>query len=186
MRRFLFLLVLVFILTGCKNTNAEMDRALSLRNRIASADLCSFTAEITADYQAECYVFKMDCIADGQGNVKFTVKEPETISGITGQLSDEGGKLTFDDKYLVFAPLVDGQITPVSAPGLFLKALRSGYITGCSETDRGFLLQIDDTYQNEKINFSVYTDSKDFPCGVEIYWQGRRVVTILVENFTIV
>lgn len=186
MRKRLFVLVFVFILAGCKKTNAEIDRALNLRNRIISADLCTFTAEITADYQTECYVFKMDCTSDGQGDVKFTVKEPTSISGITGEISDESGKLTFDDKYLVFAPLVDGQITPVSSPGLFINALRSGYISGCTETDNGLLIQIDDTYQNENLNYSVYTNSNNLPCGVEIYLQGRRVVTIIVENFTIV
>jgi len=43
-----------------------------------------------------------------------------TISGITGSLSQNGGKLTFDDKALAFDVMADGLVSPVFsffAPG---------------------------------------------------------------------
>ena len=57
----------------------------------------------------------MDCQCDSQGDLTFAVTAPETITGITGKVSDAGGKLTFDDTALQFDLMAEEQVTP-SAP----------------------------------------------------------------------
>ena len=186
MKKIIAILFLSVILCGCNDSDSDINRALELRNNLISAKQCSFTVAITADYPSACYAFKMDCTSDDQGDIQFVVKEPETISGIAGQISGEGGKLTFEDKYLVFATMADGEITPVSSPWLFLSALRSGYISGCAKEEDGMTIVCNDSYHDNQAEVHIKTDSNCIPVAAEIYWQGRRVVTMIVENFTIV
>ncbi|MFR3326027.1 MAG: hypothetical protein ACLTR8_16550 [Oscillospiraceae bacterium] len=62
------------------------------------------------------YTFSMDCQCDSQGNLTFAVTAPETITGITGKVSDAGGKLTFDDTALQFDLMAEEQVTPRQRP----------------------------------------------------------------------
>lgn len=185
MKKILTFVISVMFLCGCSSGERNVDRAMALRNSVVSAKSCTFSVEITADYQSEYYNFKMDCNSDDSGNIHFTVSQPETIAGITGEISSDGGKLTFNDKYLVFAPLVDGWITPVSAPWIFMEVLRSGYISGCSNEEGKISVLLNDTYQGETVDVTIGLNENDLPDVIEIFWQGRRVVTMGVENFTI-
>lgn len=186
MRRVLAATMIVLILCGCSSTSNGLNRALKLRESMLQAEKCTFSATITADYGEKVYDFKLDCSVDSQGNVNFVVTEPQTISGISGCLTEDKGELTFDDQVLLFETLADGQISPVSAPWLLIHTLRSGYIRGCENSSDGIHVQIDDSYKEDALLVDVWTDKFDMPIRGEIYWQGKRVVTIDVENFTIV
>lgn len=177
------ILCIIFLLTGCKSTNSGVDRAVALRNQLAECNGCTFSAKITADYGENIYTFSMDCTVDKEGNLTFTVTEPTTISGITGTISTSGGKITFDDKALAFQMMADGQITPVSAPWLFIKTLRSGYLKGCSDEENGYQISIDDSYEEEALHLNIWVEGNTPKFG-EIFWNNRRVLTITVENFT--
>jgi len=182
MKRALAVLIAVFLLTGCKN-GGSVDRALVLREQLLKSNGCSFDALITADYGQYVYTFEMHCAVDRQGDLTFTVTKPETISGITGRITSEGGKLTFDDQVLAFEMLADGQITPVSAPWLLVRSLRSGYIASCGDDDSMTRIGIDDSYREDAIRLDVWLGTDDLPFRGEILWQGRRVVSVEVKNF---
>ncbi len=182
MRRILAILTTLLMLCGCSQSDSRMDQALSMRDAILSGNGCQFGVTITADYQDVYYVFAMDCHVDSTGKLTFEVKEPETICGITGIISAEEGKLTFDDKVLIFATMAEGYITPVSAPWLFINALRGGFIKGCAQEDNGILITIDDSYMDEAIQLNIRTVD-DVPVFTEIIWKNRRVVTMNVETF---
>ena len=127
MKKGLALVCLVFFLTGC-SAESELEQGMAFRDSLLSGKGCSFEASITADYGDELYVFTMDCKGDNLGNVEFRVIAPETISGITGTISEAGGALTFDDTALHFDLMAEDTLSPVSARWIFLKTLRSGYI----------------------------------------------------------
>ena len=162
-----------------------MDRAINLRQKIANSEKCFFEVEITADYQDSYYQFSMECEFDATGAVKFVVTKPDSISGITGSVSAEGGKLTFDDRSLLFATLADGQITPVSAPWLFMKGLSGGYIMGCGAERDGLLLSVKDSYDEDSFLIEIYTDDQDLPVSADLYWKNCRVISLRVKNFRI-
>ena len=184
MRRMLLsLLCVIILLSGCGTSDFSINKAMTIRKKLLDSNGCSFKATVTADYGKEIYQFSMDCQVDKDGNVTFTVLTPESISGISGKISDEGGAITFDDTVLAFQMLADGQVTPVSAPWLLIKTLRSGYLNGCANTDKGFQISIDDSYAEESLHLEIMTVDLS-PVSAEIYWQGRRVLTLLVENFT--
>ena len=173
----------LLLLSGCKGNENSLDRAVALRNRVLQGNGCSFSATVTADYGEQIYVFKMDCKTDREGNLTFTVAEPVTIAGITGKVSSSGGTITFDDKALAFQTIADGLVTPVTAPWLLMKTLSSGYLKDASPTEQGFEISVDDSYAEESLQLRIRT-AGDLPAFAEIFWQGRRILTLAVEDFS--
>lgn len=184
MKRIAALLCMVLLLSGCTGTDQSMNRAMAFRSQLLAAGGCSFDADITADYGDKSYTFSMACTADDRGMVSFSVTKPETISGITGNVAATGGKLTFDDKALSFALMADGLITPVSGPWVLLKTLRSGYLTSCGQEGEYLRLTIDDSYEADALHLDIWLGEGDLPVRGEILWQGRRLLSISVTNFT--
>ena len=182
MRRIWMVLLVVF-LTGCSTKNSEMDRALAVRNQLLKCSGVAFQVQITADYGETVYQFSMDCTADNQGNLSFQVLTPETIQGITGTVSTDGGKLTYDGTLLAFDLLADGQISPVSAPWLLIKTLRGGYISSCTQEEDAFRLSVDDSYADDALHLEIWLDANEIPYRAEIYWQEKCVVTLCVSDF---
>ena len=162
------LLLILLLLSGCANARDQIDRALGLRSRLLQGEGCSFTAGITADYGDQLHTFTLECRGDRQGNLAFTVTEPETIAGITGIISGDGGKLTFDDTALDFPLLADGQVTPVSAPWLLLMTLRGGYLTGAGEEGELLRLAVDDSYEEDALHLDIWLDGEDRPVQADI------------------
>ena len=78
--------------------------------------------------------------------------------------------------------MADGQVTPVSAPWLLIKTLRGGYLKACAPSDGGIEISIDDSYEEDALHLRICT-AGDVPASGEIFWQGRRVLTLTVENF---
>lgn len=178
------LLILLCFLSGCSGASKEIERGMALRSKILKASECSFDAAITADYGDKLYSFSMACQADTQGNLTFTVTAPETLAGISGRVGSDGGKLTFDDTALQFDLMADGQVTPVSAPWVFLKTLRSGCLTSAGTEDGVLRLSIDDSYADDALHLDIWLDGEDLPARAEILYGGRRILSVAVTNFT--
>ena len=182
MRRILTCFCAVLVLTGCASSSGgEMNRALALRGKLLKAESWGFQAEISADFGEKVYDFGMDCQADDKGNVAFTVTAPETISGITGEISAQGGKLTFDGTALDFGLLADGRLSPVSAPWV----LRGGSITGVGEQDGRLVLNVNDSYKDDALTLDVTLDENDLPARAEIFCQGKRILSMTLKNVVI-
>ena len=141
MKRWILLLLIAVLLCGCSAGTAQMDRALALRGKIQQNEV-AFDVELTADYGDKIYSFSMECQGDKLGNLRFKVTEPKSIAGITGLVSKDSGKLTFDEKVLAFDMMADGLISPVSGPWVMLETLRSGYLTSCGKKEICFALPL--------------------------------------------
>ena len=151
MKRIIAAVCLLVLLAGCSGKHEEMDRAMALRSKLL-AQGAAFDAEITADYGKELYTFSVACQLDVQGKLSFSVTAPESIQGIGGEISTAGGALTFDEEALSFPLLADGQVTPVSAPWVLMRTLRSGYLTSCGLEGDTLRIAIDDSYEEHKKN----------------------------------
>lgn len=178
------LLIVLLFLGGCSGKQEELERAMTLRAKLLASE-CSFDAKITADYGDKLYVFAMTCQGDSRGNLAFTVTEPESIAGITGIISQDGGRLTFDDTALAFPLMADDQLTPVSAPWIFLKTLRGGYLTSANTEEELLHLTIDDSYEEDALQLDIWLDVQNHPVQADILYDGRRILTVQVSNFTL-
>lgn len=185
MKRTAAVILVLLMMSGCFHPQTGMDQAVLLREKILASQSCSFTAEVTADFGDTVYSFVMDCEADKEGNILFRVEEPESISGITGRIDASGGELTFDDQVLAFSMLADGELSPVSGPWLFLKALRSGYLTSCGVEEPYLRMTIDDSYESDAMQVDIWVNEEMVPVHADILWQGRRILTVSIENFQI-
>lgn len=186
MRRGLLWIMIALLLCGCTRDEENLKPALDLRRKLQSASSCSFECEITADYGDAFYTFVMQCTADKSGELKFEVVEPDTISGITGNISGDEGELTFDESVLAFDTLADGYITPVASPWVMVNALKSGYITSCGKYDGGYRIALNDTYEDDALQLDVWTDEFGNPIQCDILYKERRCLSLQVKGFTIV
>lgn len=185
MKRTGVLIVLLMFLTGCSGESKVLDRGMELRAKLQRAAQTNFTADITADYGDKIHTFSMNCQGDAQGNVTFTVTAPESIAGITGTVADGAGKLTFDDTALHFDLLTDEQLSPVSAPWVLLKTLRSGYLTSAGMEGEQLRLTIDDSYEEDAVQLDIWLNETDLPVRAEVLYDGRNILSLAVTDFEI-
>lgn len=177
------MLLILCLLTGCSANQEPLNLAMDLRNALIEGNGCTFTAVITADYGDRIHTFSMDCITDGEGNLNFTLTDPETISGITGRFTQGAGTLTFDDSVLAFPLLADGQLAPVCTPWIFMRTLRSGYISGYAEENDKVFVYYDDSFENAVLNLEVLLDQDNMPLYTEISWNQRRILSAQIRDF---
>ena len=183
MKRILPMVLCLVFLSGCSFGKSALDAGHRLRSDILNADGCSFLATITADYGDEIYEFDLQCEFDHKGDLVFHVMKPDSISGISGKIKGKEGALTFDDQVLVFQMIADGQITPVSAPWILMKAIRGGYISACNKNQGGYYLQIDDSYEEDPLVADLWIDESCTVTRGEFLWDGRRIISIKVSDF---
>ena len=185
MRRILMLLLLLVLLSGCDGSNETFDRAMSLRTGLLQAEGCHFEAEITADYGDKTYTFQLACQADKEGNLSFTVLQPAYIAGITGKICGDGGELIFDDIALAFELQADGLLSPVSAPWVVLRALRSGYVENCVQEDGYHRMRVNDSYQEDALMLDIWFDAEQVPRQADIYEDNRRILTVIIGKYAL-
>lgn len=158
---------------------------MALRTKILKSKQICFNADISADYGDSIQLFSMDCSFDSQGNLIFDVTAPETIAGITGSISEEGGKLTFDNTALHFTLLTDEQLNPASAPWILMKTLRSGYLRAAGMEDGFLRLTIDDSYAEDALQLDIWLDESDLPRRAEVCYDGKGILTLSLKDFRI-
>ena len=185
MKRLLSVMLVVFVLSGCRSSSDEIDRVVALRTALQNKGGCSFNANITVDYGDSFTAFALSCKCDDQQNMDVTVLGPDTISGITYRISGGKGKLTFDDTAVGFEMIADDQITPVCAPWLIMKALKSGYISATSNETDGLLVRLDDSFFGTAFSVDIWLGDNDLPKYAEVIWQGKRIVSMHISDFEI-
>lgn len=185
MKKCTVLVLLLLLLSGCSGMPDEMQMGMKLRSQLLQAAGCSFTAKVTADYGDKIHTFTMNCQADSKGDTVFTVLEPDSISGITGELSGTGGMLTFDDAALCFELLAEEQLSPVSAPWILVNTLRSGCMVSACEEEDGIRLSVDDCYEEDPLRLDIWLNGENIPQRADILYDGRRILSVSVMNFVL-
>ena len=178
LKRLAPILVFLWFLTGCAGSQED---ALTLREKLLSEG-CVFQGEITADYGDTLSVFTLDCVCSPQGDVSFTVAAPESIQGITGRICAGKGTLIFDGTGLSFPLLADGQLSPVSAPWILCRTLRSGYLKSAGMEGALTRLTLDDSFEAHPIQADVWLEA-GVPIRAELCWKGEKILSITLRQF---
>lgn len=178
--RKLLLLLLPLWLCGCGP--AQVEPGLELRQRILENG-CAFRAEITADYGDSLSRFTLDCQGNPDGSLLFTVAAPEGIGGIRGTLASGTGKLQYEDKALGFPLVAEKLLSPVSAPWVFYRGLRSGNLLSSGKEGALTRLTLDDSFQEDALRLDVWLDEEGNPCRCYISWANQSYLSLNIENF---
>lgn len=173
------------ILAGCAAQENCLETGMELRAKLLKAEQVCFRADICADHGDTLDLFSVECSTDEEGNVAFTVTSPESIRGITGKLSAEKGKLTFEDSALYFPLLAQGRLSPVSAPWVLMKTLRSGYLRAAGREETGIRLTFDDSYEENALQLDVWLNEEDLPDRAEVLSEGRLIVSMEIADVRI-
>lgn len=177
-------MVILLFLSGCKSENALLQPGLALRENLLNGKGCRFQAEIKADFGDITSSFSLDCRVDNNGDLSFEVLSPESISGISGSVDQQSGKLTFEETVLTFPLLAEGEVSPVSAPWLFYKALTGGYLRTSGKDGNQIRLTVDDSFQGENLTLDIWLE-EGLPVCAEIQWQGRNILSLWISDFEI-
>jgi len=183
MRRCIALFLVIFMLCGCSKSDTNVNKGIAVRSLFMREAGVSFVADITADYGDATHEFSVKCDAAPTGDVAFTIVKPDTICGITGKITAAGGQLQFADKLLLFEPMVFGQISPVLAPWLTVKAIQGGYIRSQSQDQDGCQLMIEDTYRDVQLEVILTLNRENIPVCSEIIWSNGRILTVKITQF---
>lgn len=183
MKLWVISLLLMISLTGCDDAS-ELERGMTLRTSLLRSDV-DMTVQVLADYPETNSRFSLDCFFDAQGNMRFSVLEPESIQGITGNVESEQGSLTFDDSVVYFALMTDENISPICAPWILMKTLRNGYMRSVCMEDGLLRLTIDESYDEDSMTLDIWLNDRNEPVRSEILWEGRRIMSVEVANFRI-
>ncbi len=184
MKRACILLTLLVFLVGCSGSQDGLEPMLQLRSKLLKGS-CSFDAVITADYGNQTYTFAMGCQTDAHGNLSFQVLEPESISGISGTIREGQGQIQFDGTALGFQLLADGQLSPISAPWVLMRAMRSGYIAASGTQQDHTQVTLHDSFEADALTVELWLGEGDIPKQAEILYKDRRILTVEVKNFVI-
>ena len=176
--------VLILLLSGCGRKESQMNRALALRERVQKGSI-SFDVEITADYGDRLVTFTLACQSDPEGSLSFQVLEPESIAGISGRIAGEKGKRTFDEAVLAFPMMADGLLAPVSAPWIFLKTLRTGYLSSAGMEGASLRLCMEDSYQDDALHVDIWLDEENAPQRAEILHEGQKYLSLAIRSFMV-
>ena len=182
MKRVVCVFLMLLTLSGCSGETQEMNRCLSLRERLL-VNGCSFAANLTSDFGDKVFSFSMQCTVNDQGTLRFTVIAPEEISGIGGTIHAGKGELEYEDTILAFPMLAEGELAPVSAPWLLVSSLRGGYLTSCGMDEDILRITVHDSYEEDSLLLDVWVNEDDCPIYAEIFWHGRRVVSMEIKDF---
>lgn len=175
-------LLLVFLM-GCSSRDPAMEAALELRSRCLGAQKIQFRTQISADYITHIESFNLECVQNTDGSMAFQVLGPADIEGIRGTVSEDEGTVEFDETVLAFPLMAEGRLSPLSGPWVLMQAIRSGNILAVGQEGALIHLTINDSYGDNALSVDLWLENGSV-CAAEIAWEGRRCLTMTVEEFS--
>lgn len=177
---------LCLTLTACGAGEEEpVQEALSFRTALLGAEQCSFTAQVTADYEDRSYTFGLDCVySPREDRAEMTVTEPEAIAGITATADGESASVAFEGTALELGALANNNTAPLQLPQLLGQAWSSGYIVSQTKADEGFQVTYQVGYEPEELTVCTGFDEGQLPVWAEVYDDGYCILRAELSSFS--
>lgn len=181
MRRALVILLLCIFCTACSNEK-NLSSAIDFRTKLAQKG-CSFTADVTADFGQTVEHFVLDCKSDENAVLSFTVKEPQTLSGITATVSEDGAKITYDGMAMDFGLLANGNVIPAAAPAIVVTCWQKEYISASGQEESLQRVTYEKNFDKNRLIVDTWYE-KNLPICAEICYNDQRIIKIAISNFS--
>lgn len=180
-RKIAFVMLMLVMLTGCRKEEPTQ-RAVDLRTALLSAQGCSFTAHIRADYGEKVYDFSLD--ADyASDKTTLTVTAPKEIAGISAVTDKDGTSLQFDGAELAMGKLANGLVSPILVPWILGQCWTGEYISCAGKDAELYRVTYLKGYDEEELQVDTWLDEDDIPVYAEIFYGDTRCITVQIENF---
>ncbi len=183
MYKVIAVLICVFMFGSC-SVEKELTPLNMLRQSMQQSQGCEFDVQIISQYDDRVYRFGLHCV-ESDGELRFEVLSPESVQGITGTVSESGGKLAFDTTLLAFPLLADGEVSPVISPWLFIRCLKNGLVRHAGGAEDGSQISFSESFRGEEFEAEVLLSEDGTPRSCELFWGGRRILHLQVEAFRI-
>ncbi len=183
MRRLIAAIFICLICSACSGEEKNVSPAVQFRTDLIEAKGCSFTAEVTADFGQTVQMFSMDCTTDGNDVLYLTVTAPETLSGITATVDQDGGRITYDGMAMDFGLLANGNVIPAAAPAIIAGCWTKEYISSAGQEENLYRV----TYQKDFDEKMLIVDTwyeKNVPIYAEICYNDKNIIKLTITNFS--
>lgn len=175
------LLCCAVLLTGCSAKRDPTQKALDFRTSLMAAKGCSFTAEVTANYEDRVYQFTLGCEYEA-GETKLEVLAPEIIAGIKAHVQNGETKLEFEDVLLEFGKLANGYVSPVAVPWLLVQCWIGEYIAYAGPDGDQYRVTYLRGYNEEEL--AVDTWLRDgIPTYAEVAYDNVKCLSVIISDF---
>lgn len=184
-RVFLLALALTALCACGGKTDAAMQQALDLRTALGAAGGCAFTAEVTADYGEKIYAYTMDCVCEAGAGARFTLRAPQTLAGISAEISADGARVSYEDTEVGFSTLAGGRLAPMQLPWLLADGWYSGRIRAAGREDGLVRVTCQLGYGEQALTLDTWLGEDGFPRKSTVSCDGQTLLTAEIQNFSL-
>lgn len=138
MRKTWLLLPILLLLSSCAQTGeiptqelTAEEEARQVRTEYLTADSCTGTAEVTADYGQRVYEFGLDFSWEQDGETVLTLTAPADLAGLTARIAQGQSRLEFDGISLDTGTLTGENLTPLELIPTLMEWTRTGFMAQC-------------------------------------------------------
>ena len=179
----LMIISLLFCSCGEKDTLEKSLR--EARERWEEGESLRFTAEICAELSKEVFTCKLECTHEN-GETVIEIIEPQNIAGIKARMREGETTLEYDGLILAIENPMMGEASPLGAMGIFMDALRSGFVTQMwMERENECPIAVYELYVDDNTSAKLWFWEENFALmNAELVRDGRSVVKCKVIDFT--
>ena len=188
MRRFLIpALMISLLLTGCGGSAAGAEQKIEKqRDTLASSELMSFTADVTASLGEEAFQCTLACAATAE-EITVEVVKPELIAGVRAHLRDGEAEVEYENVRLSLGGVATEGLHPISAMPILCKALKTGHIVRAwLEKESSGELVAAEIFSDENYGLTLWFDKSTLtPVHAELSEteSGAVVITCDIRDF---
>lgn len=183
------LMISLLFLAACGGGAGERtgeELALALQEEYNQLTAVTCRVALTAEGEDQVFDCVVDVVWDQATGAGLTMVEPELAKGVTARIAKGETSLQYGDFSLDIGPLTGDGLSPMEVVPTLWGQLTGGYIAGASLT--GDTLEV--TYRQgeelpgtgleAQVTFDVQSHA---PLTGELYFDGRRVAAVQVEDF---
>ncbi|MBR5489709.1 MAG: hypothetical protein IKV79_00390 [Oscillospiraceae bacterium] len=177
-------MIISLLLCSCGERDSLEKHLHEARARWEEGKTIRFTAELCAELSQEVFTCRLNCLHE-KGETIIEIIEPENLAGIKVRMKDGETALEFDGIILAIENPMMGESSPLGAMGLFMDALRCGFINQMwMERENEQALAVYEMYVDDNTSAKLWFWEENFALmNAELVRNGRSVVKCKITDF---